>query len=436
MSHLLGGCAKRFAQKRLSFPQERDPPIKFRVLSCYSWFLIETVSDDADDFRLLIGGHLVVGGEAEAAGEDVGADVLRAARDVGVRAGAAVAVARHEGVHAEERLHVHRLPDRAALRVGGGQFFENLRGTGPALFMDIACIGIGSYLLAHRVGIDQQAGQPEVRLHGVRQVGVHADGEVLQPFLIPKINGFLLGDVLLQIGDLAADDARDDVAHAVVVASLLVLIPRGGLAGLRGPFPRLLGGVLIIREEHAAGRARDDLVAVEGDGVELSEGACLAALVGRAEALGGILYQRRAVLFADGEDLIKLVRCAVEVREHDDLRLRMEFEGLLQGDGIHVPRLALRVDEDGRGLFVHDGIDGRRERHVGAKHFIARLDAGELDAEVQRGRPAGQRDGVSAADLLRDLFFDRVDVRPDGGHPVGLERLLHVHELRPVHRWR
>ena len=242
--------------------------------------------------------------------------------------------------------------------------------------------------------------------------------------------------MLLQIRNLAADDARDDVAHAVVVACLLVLIPWSRLAGLRGPFAGFFSGVFIIREEHPTGRARDDLVAVEGDGVELSEGACLAALVGRAEALGGILYQRRAVLFADGEDLIKLVRRAVEVREHDDLRLRMEFEGLLERDGIHVPCLALRVDEDGRGLFVHNGIDGRRKRHVGAEDLVAGLDAGELHTEVQCGRTAGQRDGVFAADLLRDLFFDRVDVRPDGGHPVGLERLLHVGQLRTMHRRR
>ena len=302
--------------------------------------------------------------------------------------------------------------------------------------MDVAGVAVGTDLLAHGFGIDQQAGQPEVRLHGVRQIRVHADGQVLQAFLIPKINGLFLGDVLLQIGDLAADNARDHIRHAVVVAGLLVLIPRRGFARLRGPFPRLLRGVSIIREKHPARRARDDLVAVEGDGVEFAERARLAALVGRAEALGGVLYQRRAVLFADGEDLVELVRRAVEVRENDDLRLRMEFEGLLQGDGIHVPRLALRVDEHGRGLFVHDGIDGRRERHVGAKHFVAGLDAGELHAEVQRGRPAGQRDGVLAADLLRDLFFDRVDVRPNGGHPVGLERLLHIHELRPVHRRR
>ena len=375
---------------------------------------VEASADDADDFRLLIGGHLVVGGEAEAAVEDVHADVLRAARDVGVRAGAAVAVARHKGIHAEERLHVHRLPDGAALRVGGGQFFENLRRAGPAFFMDIACVGIGSYLPAHRVTVDEKAGQPEVRLHGVRLVRVHAGGQIFQPLFIPIINSLLLRDVLLQIGDLAADDARDDVRHAVVVAGLLVLVPRRGLAGLCGPLARLPGGGPVVSQEHPAGRARDDLVAVEGDGVEFAEGPRLATPVGRAEALGGVLYQRRAVFFADGKNLIESARRAIEVREHNDLRFWMEFEGLFQRDGIHVPCLALRVDEDRRGLFIDDRIDGRRERHVGAEDLVAGPDAGELHAEVQRGRPAGQRDGVFAADLLRDLFFDRVDVRPDG----------------------
>ena len=385
---------------------------------------------------MLINVHLVVGGEAETAAEDVHTDVFRAARDVGIRAGAAVAVTRHKGVHAEERLHVHRLPDGTALCVGGGQFFQNLRRAGLALLMDVTGVGIGSYLPAHGVGVDEQAGQPEVRLHDVRVVRIHANGQVSQAFLIPIIYGLLLGDVLLQIRQLATDDARDDVAHAVVVAGLLVLVPRGGFARLRGPFASLLRGGLVVGQQHAARRARDDLVAVEGDGIELAERARLAALVGRAEALGGVFYQCRAVLFANGADIIKLGRRAIEVRENDDLRLRMELEGLFQRDGIHVPRLALRVDEDGRRLFVNDRIDGRGERHVGAEDLVAGLDARELDAKVEGGRPAGQRDGVFAADLLRDLPFDHIDVRADGGHPVGLERLLHVGQFLTVHRRR
>ena len=415
-----------FPQERdtpMPFPQERDTPI-----------LLETAADNADDFRLLANVHFVVGGEAEAAGEDVGPDIFNAARDVGICAGAAVAVARHEGVHAEERLHVHRLPDGTALRVDGGQFFQNLRRAGLALLMDVTCVGIASYLPAHGVGINEQAGQPEVRLHDVRQIRIHADGQAGQAFLIPIIDGLLLGDVLLQIRQLAADDARDDVAHAVVVAGLLVLVPWGGLARLRGPFASLLRSGLVVGQQHAAGRARDDLVSVEGDGVVFAERACLAALVGRAEALGGVLYQRRAMLFANGADIIKLGRRAVEVRENDDLRLRMELEGLFERDGIHVPCLAFRVDEDGRGFFVNDGIDGRGERHVGAEDLVAGLDACELHAEVEGSRPAGQRDGAFTADLLRDLLFDRVDVRADGGHPVGLEGLLHVGQFGAVHR--
>ena len=254
---------------------------------------------------MLVNGHLVVGGEAEAAGEDVGADVFHAARDVGVRAGAAVAVARHEGIHAEERLHVHRLPDGTAFRIEGRQFFQNLRRAGLAFFMDVTCVAVGTNLLAHGVGGNEQAGQPEVRLHDVRQIRIHADGQAGQAFLIPIIYGLLLGDVLLQIRQLAADDARDDVAHAVVVALLLVLVPRGGLAGLRGPFPCLLRGGLFVGQQHAARRTRDDLVAVEGDGVELAKRARLAALVGCAETLGGVFNKRRAVLFADRADLVE-----------------------------------------------------------------------------------------------------------------------------------
>ena len=78
---------------------------------------METLVNNLDDLILLLRGHLIVGGEAEAAAEDVRAYVLAGTGDVGVGAAPAVALGGDEGVGAIDGLHMHRLPDGAAFRI-------------------------------------------------------------------------------------------------------------------------------------------------------------------------------------------------------------------------------------------------------------------------------------------------------------------------------
>ena len=91
------------------------------------------------------------------------------------------------------------------------------------------------------------------------------------------------------MGVLAPHHACDNVAHAVVVADLLVLIPRGVLPGLGRPLPGTVGSLKGVGQKAAAGRAGDDLVAVVGDGGVVAEAAALLAVDGGAHGLGGVL---------------------------------------------------------------------------------------------------------------------------------------------------
>ena len=59
--------------------------------------------------------------------------------------------------------------------------------------------------------------------------------------------------------------------------------------------------------------------------------------------------------------------------------------------------------------------------------------AGEFCAEVECRGSGGECDGVLAADFLRDEFFQFVDVRTDGAHPVGFIRFGDVLDLVPMH---
>ena len=83
------------------------------------------------------GGHLVVAGQAQSAGKDVGAHVGDAARYISVGAGAAVTLRGHKGVAHVHGLHVHGFPDGAAFGVHGSDVVQNLRGTALTFFVHV-----------------------------------------------------------------------------------------------------------------------------------------------------------------------------------------------------------------------------------------------------------------------------------------------------------
>ena len=210
-------------------------------------------------------------------------------------------------------LHVHGFPNGAALGVHGGDAFQDFRGAALALFVDVQGVGFAADLLAHGTLVDNQAAEPKIRFAVLRVVGVHLHREALQALPVAHVDGLFLGDVFFEVGHLAADDSRDDVAHAVVVADFFVLVPRGGLAALGAPLAYLLGVFLAVGEEHAAATSGDNFVAVEADGAVVAELAGLYALVGGAEAFGRVFDEERAAFFADGADFVHLAGSSVQM---------------------------------------------------------------------------------------------------------------------------
>lgn len=142
---------------------------------------------------------LVVARQAQAASEDVGIDRV------------AVRRRRYESISGEDGLHGHRLPDGASLRVDGGERREDLVGAGLAVRRGEARGGGGAGTLAHSVLIDEQAGEPEVRLAAVCEVRVHGHGEPRKALLIAHVDRFLLSDVLGKVRELCSDDAGGDI---------------------------------------------------------------------------------------------------------------------------------------------------------------------------------------------------------------------------------
>ena len=267
-------------------------------------------------------------------------------------------------------LHVHGFPDGAAFGVHGCNTFEDFRWAAFAFFVDVQGLGFSAHLLAHGALVDDQAAEPKVRFAVLGIVGVHLHRESLQAFLVTHIDGLFLGDVLFEVGHLAAYHTRNHVTHAVVVANFFVLVPRGGLATLGAPLAHLLGVFLAVGKEHAAARAGDDLVAVKADGAVVAKVAGLLALVACAEAFGGVFDEERVVFLADGADFVNAGRGSVEVYEYHQAYIGVNFECLFEGDRVHVPGLVFGVDEHCFAVFVGDGVHGGVERHVAAEHLV------------------------------------------------------------------
>ena len=251
--------------------------------------------------------------------------------------------------------------------------------------------------------------------------------------------------MLLQMGVLAPHHARDDVAHAVVVADLLVLVPRGVLASLRRPFAGAVGILKGVGQKAAAGRAGDDLVAVVGDGSVVAKTAALAPVHRGAHGLSGVLDEQRAVGLADALDLVHLGGEAVEVGHDHQLHFGIEGERLFQSHRVHVPAAGLGVDKDGDTALVDHGVQRSIKGHVRAEHTPPRksavADGGlsieplpcQLHAQVQRGSAAGEADRITDLRLFSGDALDLVDILAYGAHPVCFIRLGHVAQLLAVH---
>ncbi len=153
------------------------------------------------------------------------------------------------------------------------------------------------------------------------------------------------------------------------------------------------------------------------------------------------------MLVADGLDLFHLAGCAVEVCNDDEFCVRIDLEGLFEGFRAHIPGVALGVDEDSLAVLVGDRVDAGVKCAVRAEHAVAlegafigaclaiELLAGELGREVERGGAAGKGDGVAHADVVGDELFGFVDVRADGGDPVGADGFVDPVLLVAVHGW-
>ena len=118
-------------------------------------------------------------------------------------------------------------------------------------------------------------------------------GRSAKRIAVAERDGAPLLDTKVEDFELAAADAGQHVAHAVVVAEFGVFVAEGGVAGLLGPEARLRHPRGIPRDEHAAAGGGDDLVSVERVDPDVAERSGRLTLVQRADRFGGIFDHER-----------------------------------------------------------------------------------------------------------------------------------------------
>ena len=102
--------------------------------------------------------------------------------------------------------------------------------------------------------------------------------------------------------ELRDAERAEDVAEAVVVSDLFVLVPRALLARLLRALLRALGEAAVVGHYRAAAGSRDDLVSVEGVDSGESGGTGALTLPRRADSLRRVVDEDGAVSAAQLRD--------------------------------------------------------------------------------------------------------------------------------------
>ena len=273
--------------------------------------------------------------------------------------------------------------------------------------------------------LQQSDGQPAVRFR-TGELWLHGQRQAFQVFAVACKDGPLLLHAQRQHLHLPAPNARADVAHAVVVADFLVLIPRRVLARLRGELQCVLRLILRPAQQHPAARGGDDLIAIEGKSAEVTKGAALLPIVCRTQRLCCVLDQGNIMLAANSGNFVQLRGVAVQVNDDHRLGRAVQRKGAAQSGGVHIPRLPLRVDKHRLRAAVGHGIGGGRKGQALAKDRVACLHAREDHRKVQRRRTGREGDRISLAHKFAHGLFKFVDVLAQRCDPVLLKRIVDV----------
>ena len=216
---------------------------------------------------LLFRRHLIIARQAQSSSENIRADIHACTGYIRIALSASVSLYRNKRMIAINRLHVHWLPNRTALRIYSLDGIKYLLRATFAANGLIQVIMVSSDHRSHGFFIDNHAGQPKIRAALFPVPWIHLNRQILKTCFISLIYRTFLCYMLFKIRNLSSDNARDDITHSIVVTDFLMLIPRCILTALCRPLANLIGIFKAVCQEHSSGTACYDFISIEGNAV-------------------------------------------------------------------------------------------------------------------------------------------------------------------------
>ena len=234
--------------------------------------------------------------------------------------------------------------------------------------------------------------------------------------------GPALLDAQIEDFELTPSDAREDVAHAVVVAEFRMLIRESGIACLLGPEACFFDPGSIAGHEHSAAGGCDDLVPVEGEYADVAKCSGGPISVCRAESFGGVFEHRHVIAAAECQDRVHIGALPIEVHHYESTwqlflsraRSRRTSSRML-GSRFQVAQSLSR--NTGSAPRYRIGLQLAAKVSVGQKYFVAGAHAEKAQPEMDGGGAAAERHGRQA-DAAGELLLEGSDVGADCGQPV------------------
>ena len=313
-----------------------------------------------------------------------------------------------------DRLQVHRFPDGTALDAALRERCDEL--IAPA---------------SGDTRFEREAGQPPGRHRppgGLLDIRLGHEGHARCAGERSAVGGpdrTSASDAARELCDLRASEGREQVRQAVVEPDVLVFVVQDRLARLGGQVTDPCGESRIIGDEGPPARRRHDLVAVERQRCRDALRSGGPTSVGGTERLRRIDEDRNAVAVGDRCQSIVVRAAPVEVDRHDRRWRSLtvtdtSLELLLDQIDIDGPRV-VAVDEHGRGTGVHDGVGRRHERERRHEHVVTGTDPEGGQPEVQRGRAAGEADGMRPSGRCGEFLLEGGEVRAGRRDPSAVE---------------
>ena len=306
--------------------------------------------------------------------------------------------------------------------VGGLQVERDrvVDGGGYAGGMEPGLQGVAAVDLDSVLGEDAGAVRP---LLDTRNAGLVDEGVVA----LPQCDA--LRDLMVEARELGEEHGALQGVHAAadsdagVDVALALAVDADFAAGL---------GELVVAGENgtAVAVAAERFAGEEAGAAEGAEVAASVALVGGAEALGGIFDDGDvAMAGGDGVDGVHVGGLAVEADRQDGLGA-VGDPGFDQG-GVDVAGVGFDIDEDRFGAEQDDDFGGGDKGEGSGDDFIAGADAEGHEADEQGFGAAGDGDAVFGAGVGGEVLFEFADFGAEDVLAVVQYAMQVAFKLRP-----